>query len=232
MKTTKIILASALFVMFLAQTASFGQKAKSVFYYPVKSAYVESVYSGTTTGNETFYMDKNGKVSARYAQLTTKSMGTTTKSNQVTIQHDSVFYTIDLDKRTGVKTTIHIDPKDAEKWTKSAEEIWTDMGFKKTGEETLIGKKCDIWEGMSSKIWVWQNFSLKTEMNLFGKTVIEVKKIDIGGSIDKSKFEIPSDIKMTESTFSTSDPVFDSIGKGFEKGLKDLKDMFGPKKKK
>jgi hypothetical protein len=232
MKATKFILVSALCVMVVAQATSFGQKSNSVFYYPVKSAYIESVYSGQTTGNDTFYMDQNGKVSARYSELTTKSFGSTTKTKQVVIQKDSVFYTIDLDKKTGVKQTIHIDPKDVEKWTKTAEQTWTDMGFKKTGEEVLIGKKCDIWEGMSTKVWVWQNFSLKTEMNIFGKSVIEVKKIDIGASIDKSKFEIPAGITWTEANFNASDPAVDSIGKGFEKGLKDLKDMFGPKKKK
>lgn len=229
MKKINFILVSALCGLFLAQSASFGQKAKSVYYYPVKSAYIESVYSGSTTGSDTFYMDNNGKVSARYSELTTKSLGSTTKSNQIVIQKDSVFYTIDMDKKTGVKQTIHIDPKDAEKWTKSADEVWTDMGFKKTGEEVLIGKKCEIWEGMSSKVWVWQNFALKTEMNLFGKSVIEVKKIEIGVPIDKSKFEIPIGITMTESTFNASDPVFDSLGSGLKKGLNDL---FGPKKKK
>jgi hypothetical protein len=231
MKTKVFILASALCGLFLTQ-AAFGQKNKSVFYYPVKSAYIEYVHSGSTTGNETMYMDHNGKVSARYSQLTTKSLGSTTTTNQILIQRDSVFYTIDMDKKTGIKQTIHIDQKDVDKWAKTAEQAWTDMGFKKTGEEVLLGKKCDIWEGMSSKIWVWQNFSLKSEMNVFGKTVIEAKKIEVGGSIDNSKFELPDGITWTEATFNANDPVFDSIGKGIEKGFKDLKDMFAPKKKK
>ena len=232
MRTTKFILVTAICGVFLAQTAAYGQKSKSVFYYPVKSATVEYVHSGQTTGTETLYMDQNGKVSARYSELTTKSFGSTTKSNQVMIQKDSVFWTIDMDKKTGIKQTIHIDPKDVDKWTKTAEQAWTDMGFKKTGEEEILGKKCDIWEGMSSKIWVWQNFSLKTEMNLFGKSVVEAKKIDIGGPVDKSKFELPEGITWTESNLNASNPAFDSLGKGIEKGLKDLKDMFGPKKKK
>lgn len=226
------ILATAICGLFMATPTSFGQKSKSVFYYPVKSAYIEYVHSGSSTGTETYYMDHNGKVSARYTELTTKSFGSTEKTSQIMIQKDSVFYTIDLLKKTGVKQTIHIDPKDVEKWAKSAEEAWTDMGFKKTGEEVLLGKNCEIWEGMSSKIWVWQNFALKTEMNVFGKSVIEAKKVETGLSIDNSKFEIPDGITMTESTLDTSDPVFDSLGKGLEKGLKDLKDMFGPKKKK
>jgi hypothetical protein len=232
MKTKNPILASVIFGMLLACTPAFGQKAKSVFYYPQKSAMIEYVHSGNTTGTETMYMDNNGKLSARYSELTTKSFGSTTKSNQIMIQKDSVFYTIDTDKKTGIKQTIHIDPKDVEKWTKTAEEAWTDMGFKKTGEEVILGKNCEIWEGMSSKIWVWQNFSLKSEVNLFGKSVVEATKIEVGGPIDKSKFDIPEGITWTEANFDTSDPVFDSIGKGIEKGINDLKQMFGPKKKK
>ena len=232
MKATNFIMASALCGLFQLQSATYGQSSKSVYYYPVKSAYIESVYTGSTSGTETAYIDNNGRLSARYSVLTTKSFGSTTKSNQVIMQKDSVFYTVDLDKKTGVKQTIHIDPKDVDKWTKTAEQAWTDMGFKKIGEEVLIGKKCDIWEGMNSKIWVWQNFALKTEMSLFGKSVIEVKTIEIDGNIDKSKFELPAGITWTESNINASDPVFDSLGKGLEKGLNDLKDMFGPKKKK
>jgi hypothetical protein len=231
-KTTKTILLAALFALFLAPGISFGQKNKSVFYYPVKTAYVEYVQSGTTNGTETLYVDNYGKQSARYSELTTKSFGSTTTTKQIMIQKDSVVYTIDTEKKTGVKQTIHIDPKDVEKWADTAEEIYTDLGFKKTGEEAILGKPCDIWEGMSSKIWIWNGLALKTEISIFGKTLIEAKKVDVSGSIDKSKFEIPDGITWTEANFSTSDPVFDSIGKNIEKGIQDLKDMFGPKKKK
>jgi hypothetical protein len=232
MKATKFILGSALFGLFLVQTASFGQKANPVYYYPVKSAYIEYVHSGSSNGTETMYMDNNGKRSARYSELTTKSLGSTTKTNQIVIQKDTIIYSIDMIKKTGVKQTFHIDPKDLEKWEKTAEELYGDLGFKKIGEEVVIGKKCDIWEGMSTKVWIWQNLSLKSEINIFGKTLIEAKKVEVGGSIDKSKFEIPDGITWTEANFNSNDPVFDSIGKGLEKGLKDLKDMFGPKKKK
>jgi len=232
MKATKFILVSAICGLLLAPSASFGQKNKTSYYYPVKSAYIEYVHSGSTNGTETLYVDNHGRISARYSELTTKSLGSTTKTKQIVIQKDSIVYTIDAEKRTGVKQTIPFKPEDVEKWADTAEEMYKDLGFKKTGEGVVLGKQCDIWEGMSSKIWIWQNLSLKSEINIFGKTVIEAKKVEVGGSVDKSKFEIPSDITWTELNFNSSDPVFDSIGKGLEKGLKDLKDMFGPKKKK
>ncbi len=232
MKSRKFILVSAIFGILLSQSAVFGQKSNSVFYYPVKSVVIEYAHTGSATGTETWYMDNNGKLSARYTELTEKSFGSTTKTSQVVIQKDSVFYTIDLINKTGLKQTVHIDQADIDKWGKNPEEAWTNMGFKKVGDETILGKPCQIWEGMSTKSWIWQNFVLKTEIDLFGKSTVEAKKIDIGGTIDKSKFEIPADIKMEESVINAGDPVFDSLGKGLERGLNDLKDMFGPKKKK
>lgn len=232
MKSTKIFRTLALTVLIAAPAAVLAQKNQSVFYYPVKSAYIEYAQTGTTNGTETLYVDNYGRVSARYSELTTKSFGSTTKTKQIVIQKDSVVYTIDTEKKTGVKQTIHIDPKDVEKWADTAEEIYEDLGFKKTGEGEVLGKKCDIWEGMSSKIWIWQGLALKSEISIFGKTVIEAKKVEVGGSIDKSKFDIPEGITWTEMRFDSGDPVFDSIGKGIEKGIQDLKDMFGPKKKK
>jgi hypothetical protein len=232
MKSSKFFRSVALTVLLTAPAAIFAQKNQSVYYYPVKSAHIEYVQTGNTTGTESYYMDKNGRISARYSDLTTKSFGSTTKTKQIVIQKDSIVYSIDPDKKTGVKQTIHIDPKDVEKWADTAEEIYEDLGFKKTGEGEVLGKKCDIWEGMSSKIWIWQGLALKSEISIFGKTVIEAKSVEVGGSIDKSKFEIPEGITWTEMNFSTSDPIFDSIGKGIEKGIQDLKDMFGPKKKK
>jgi len=232
MKSKFMIAAVALFGILLIGPASYGQKNKSVFYYPVKSAIVEYVYSGATTGTESYYMDNNGRLSARYSQLSTKSFGSTTKTNQLVIQKDSIIYTIDLDKKTGVKQTFQISEKDMEKWAKTADSVYTDLGFKKTGEEVLLGKQCEIWEGMSSKVWVWKNLAIKTETNLFGKHIMEATKVEIDVSIPKSKFAIPDGITMTESTINASDPVMDSLGSDLKKGLNDLKDMFGPKKKK
>ncbi len=232
MKPIKILLAIVICGLGFAQTAAFGQKSNTVFYYPVKSACIEYALTGSITGTETWYMDNSGKLSARYSETTEKSFGSTTKKSQVVILKDSVLYTIDLLNKTGIRQTFHIDQKDMDKWAKSAEQGWTDMGFKKTGEEVIQDKKCDIWEGASTRISVWQNFALKTVYDLFGKYTSEARKIEVNVPVDKSKFEIPADIKVEDSAINASDPVFDSIGKDLKKGLNDLKDMFGPKKKK
>ncbi len=232
MKAKRIIPAAVLCAWVLTQTAVFGQKTSSVYYYPDKSACIEYAYTGSTTGTETWYMDNNGKLTARYSELTTKSFGSTSKTSQVTIQRDSVFYTINLLNKTGVKQTVHYDQKDLDKWSKNSQEAWTDMGFKKIGEEDILGKHCEIWEGMSTKSWIWKNYVLKTVSDLFDKTTIEAKKIETGIAVDRSKFEVPDGIKMEEYTLNASDPVFDSLGKDLQKGLNDLKDMFAPKKKK
>ncbi len=231
MKTKTLIFTLIISGIWMLPTEAFSQKANSVYYFSEKSAIIEYAYSGQSTGTETWYMDDNGHKSARYSELTTKSFGTTSKTKQIIIQQDSIVYTIDLVNKTGVKQNIHMGPKDFDKWT-SAEQAYTDMGFKKIGDGEVLGRKCEIWEGMSTKVWIWKMFALKTEMNIMGKTVIEATKADVGVRIDKSKFEIPDGIVMTESTFNANNVLMDSLGVDFKKGISDLKDMFGPKKKK
>jgi hypothetical protein len=232
MKPLKTIPLALSLVIVLATSASFAQKNQSVFYYPVKSAHIEYMHSGQSTGPETLYVDRNGRVSSRYSELTTKSFGSTTTTKQLVIQKDSIVYSIDSDKKTGVKQTIHITEKDVEKWAKTVEELYNETGFKKTGTGEILGKPCEIWEGMSTKVWIWKGLALKSEVNMMGKHIMEATKVEVDVPIDQKKFAVPDGITWTEMRFDSNDPVFDSIGKGLEKGLKDLQDMFGPKKKK
>ena len=206
-----------------------GQKSGKAYYYQAKSGVIEYVYSGQTTGKETWYFDQNGRLSARYSEFSTKSLGSTTKSQQISIQRDSTFYTIDLLTKTGIKTTIRFDEKELKEMAETAEKIWKDMGFEKTGEGEVLGRKCDIWEGMSTKIWVWQNFALKTETSMMGKTVMEATKIDLNVPVDKSKFAVPDGIEITDQHINAADPVFDSLGKSLEKGLEEFKGLFKKK---
>jgi hypothetical protein len=93
---------------------------------------------------------------------------------------DNISYTIDLIKKEGYKTKIiNLDEKELKEWAEQADSLWESMGFKKTGKGEVLGKTCDIWEGMSTKVWVWQNIAMKTETNIFGKMVMEVTKLDL-----------------------------------------------------
>lgn len=224
--------AALLFGAFLLANPSFAQKSSQVLQYPYKSAVIEYTYSGNTTGTSTHYIDDHGRKSAQFNQFKTKSFGSTTETNQQVIFKDSIMYTIDLIKKEGVKTKIqNLNEKEIQDWAKDIDSLWRSMGFKKTGEGEILGKKCDIWEGMSTKVWVWQNFALKTETNIFGKMVMEATKLDLNASISEDKFRIPDGIKMSEETLDMANPALDTLRNELKKGLEDFKGLFDTKKK-
>ena len=111
------------------------------------------------------------------------------------------------------------------------------LNFRKTGTETVQGKVCDVWKSsFGSTSWVWNDIAVKTEVKLLGtKQVMTATKIEIDASVPGSEFEIPSDIKFTETTL---DPSQMSFGEGEDgetpegeeaapeiKSLKDLKGL-------
>jgi hypothetical protein len=209
-----------------------AQKAGQIYRYPVKSAVIEYTYSGNTTGIAQHYIDSHGWKSAQYTQTKTKSFGSTSESNNLVIVEDTVVYSIDLITKKGIKTRIkNLNKKEIDDWSKEMDSIWKGSGYKKVGTGEVLGKTCDIWEGMSTKTWVWQNFVLKTESSMFGKTVMEATRLDLNASIPKDKFKIPEGIELTEGTIDMADPALDSLREGLKKGLEDFKGLFEKKKK-
>ncbi|MFO7618004.1 MAG: hypothetical protein R6V75_12220 [Bacteroidales bacterium] len=224
--------AALLFSALILISPAFGQKSNQVLQYPYKSAVIEYTYSGNTTGTSTHYIDDHGRKTAQFNQFKTKSFGSTTETNQQVILMDSVVYTIDLIKKEGVKTKIqNINEKEIQDWAEEIDSLWKSMGFKKTGKGEILGKQCDIWEGMSTKVWVWQNFAMKTETTIFGKMVMEATKLDLNASISADKFRIPDGIKMSEETLDMANPALDTLKNELKKGLEDFKSLFDTKKK-
>lgn len=217
----------------LVQNQVVAQKAGQIYRYPVKSAIIEYVYSGNTSGTAQHYIDNHGWKNAQYTQTKTKSFGSTSENNTLTIVEDTVVYSIDLITKKGMKTKIsNLNKKEIDDWAKEMDSIWKGNGFKKVGTGEVLGRTCDIWEGMSTKTWVWQNFVLKTESSLFGKTVMEATRIDIGANIPKDKFKIPDGIELTEGSIDMANPAMDTLRNELKKGLEDFKGLFDTKKKK
>jgi hypothetical protein len=233
MKPSKSTRSAALLFGALILTATaFAQKTNQLYQYPYKSAVIEYAYSGNTTGTAQHFIDDHGRKFAQFNQFKTKSFGSTTEANQQVIFKDSIMYTIDLIKKEGVKTRItNLNEKEIRDWAEDIDSLWKSMGFKKTGEGEILGKKCDIWEGMSTKVWVWQNFTLKTETTIFGKNVMEATKLDLNASIPADKFRVPDGIKMSEETLDMANPALDTLRNELKKGLEDFKGLFDTKKK-
>ncbi|MGB9702255.1 MAG: hypothetical protein ACPL1A_05945 [Candidatus Kapaibacteriota bacterium] len=177
--------------------------------YQVKSGIVEYSISGIQTGKQTLYFDNWGLLSAEYTQATTTFMGMTVPTNTLSLTTQEWTYNIDLDKKEGTK----IANKEIEELMKSLqgkdlEEIGRKMleklNAKKIGNETFLGKNCEVWEiqKLSSKVWLYKYIPLKTISNIMGTITIEATKFEENVSIPADKLKVPSGIKITEQKFT------------------------------
>ncbi|MEZ4887029.1 MAG: hypothetical protein R3E32_20025 [Chitinophagales bacterium] len=190
------------------KTDSDDNKGDGYKRYEVKSGIVEYETTGTmNSGKETLYFDDYGRKEAKYTQTTVTVPGMNMKqtSNQLTIMDGDWIYSIDLDKKTGFK----MKPEMLEKMAKNkgndlgkvGKEMLEQMGGKKVGEETVLGKNCEIWEMSSfgTKIWIWNNLSLKNETNMMGMEIKQLAtKVETNVSIPTEKFEVPNDITISD----------------------------------
>jgi hypothetical protein len=156
------------------------------------------------TGSETLYFTDYGMREAKYTNTELKMGGITQKSNKMTLLDSATIYTIDLDTKTGATMENPMyksfEGKDA---TEVGEKILKDMGGKKIGTESLLGKTCDVWEikNLGSKTWIWSGLPLKTETNMMGmQMTIAATKIQEEVAIPKEKLQIPAGTKITEGT--------------------------------
>ena len=219
--------------------------------YKAKSGIIEFEMTGKTTGKEIMYFDDYGRKEATFSETTTKVLGMTSSENTLEIRKDSILYMIDLEEKTGIRTVIPFDPSEmTEEQMKELEDtgkkMLSDLGFEKIGEEKILGRNCDIWEGLGTKIWIWENLSLKTEVNMMGQWTTEAVKIDLNSRIDPGKFKVPAGIEMTNEDYVFGedgemdevgdidglDSLASEVGKELEKGLNELKSILGLKKKK
>ncbi len=237
-----------IFVLIFSMNA-FGQNYKR---YAFKSGIIEYKYEGKTTGSETLYFDEYGKKEARFSRTTTKMFGIKTSENKITIMDGATIMTYSQDTGESTQTTNpiyqNISGNEDLDYEEFAQQSMDALGFEKTGTSTVLGKTCDVWEGMG-KVHAWKGLGLKTEMNIIGtKFTITATDIKTNVSIPSSKFKIPNGAipngSSSASTGSNNENTkgLDNIGnmfKGFgkkgkkkgkaqeENGLDGLMKMFG-----
>lgn len=209
-------------------------KSQKIERYAVKNATIEYKHTGMTEGKETIYISDYGKKEARYSEMTASAFGFSTTTKELELTLGNVIYSVDLNEMTGTKTIlsedIELDKKEVAEYEELGREMMESMGFEKTGTEKILGKKCEVWEGLGTKTWIWKNIPLKTEINMMGKSVIVATKLDLG-SVPASKFKVPDgvDFEVVEedSEYSSKEDMED-----FQESLEQLKGILGTKKKK
>lgn len=182
--------------------------AQDVRRYKVASAIIQYTMSGMQTGTETLWFDRHGMREAKLTQTTMSVAGMTVKTNSLTIFDNGTTTTVNLDLKTATRmpTPMYQDLVDA---TKSQGGDMTDLGMamvkrtgaEKTGEGTVAGKPCEIWEikSLGSKMWLWNGIVLRQETNLAGQSMkSEATAVQENVPIPEDKFAIPAGITATQ----------------------------------
>ena len=102
------------------------------------------------------------------------------------------------------------------------------LGGKKIGNETFLGKNCEVWEltKLKSKVWVYKYIPLKTIMNILGEVTIEAVKIEENASVSADKFVVPKGFKVTEQKITEEEKqMSEEMMKMFGGGEFDIEKM-------
>jgi len=175
--------------------------------YSKKSGHVEYKLSGDASGTTVTYWDDWGRKEVQIEDSKTTIFGMTNEQNKTTLMLGSELYTW---KKGDNQIQKSVNPiaktweennyteKDIDKISK---EMLEKGGFKKTGEETVDGKNCEIYEGVAGKLWIWKDnqVAIKTNMKLLGINInSEATKIDLDASVPASVFELPKGMEIVE----------------------------------
>ncbi|MBM2840557.1 MAG: hypothetical protein HW412_1085 [Bacteroidetes bacterium] len=174
--------------------------------YAIISALVEYAIRGSQTGKEILQFDRWGLREAKREELEVKAGGMTIPSKSETIMDGEFLYALDRDNNTATKTTnqllTQITAKhDTKDMTQIGDRALKAMGAKKTGTETFLGKKCDVWEvnNLGTKMLVYNGLTLKSETNMAGMKIIrEATKFEENAKVAEEKLTVPSKMKVTE----------------------------------
>ena len=172
--------------------------------YGIKSGIIEYKISGLQNGTEVIYFDNWGIKEAKYTKTELNIAGVSSKEDKVVLMDGEWSYDYDAIQKKGTKLKnplYEMFKNMKEKDLKSlGEKMMKGMGGEKTGEETILGKPCEVWEvkELQMKVWVWENISLKTETNLMERITVEATKIQENVAIPADKFSAPDDIEFQD----------------------------------
>ena len=188
-------------ILLVVTTIIFAQSKASLKRYNQESGTIEYTITGNMmNGTEILCFAKFGGLEAKYTNTEVKVAGFSQKTNTVAYLEGSTLYTVDLNTNTGTKMENSImknlEGKDLQD---AGKQMLKDMGGKQVGNETFLGKNCEVWEikSLGSKTWIWNGVPLKTEVNMMGQQ-ITYTATKISDTVDPKKLQRPTNINYTE----------------------------------
>jgi hypothetical protein len=173
--------------------------------YPFRSAIIV-MENSLIDGEQVMYVDDHGRLTATYTTVEMTMFGQTTRMRSVELYRDGWQYAIDLDERTGTKTrratpmSVSRTP-DVAKLTAEMKERYK---LRELGTRQFLGRTCEGYEmeamGMKVATWSWNNIPMYSETDMGGAEplVLRVTSLETDVAVPAEKFEIPSDIVITE----------------------------------
>jgi hypothetical protein len=128
------------------------------------------------------------------------------KVHNVVITDSNYAFSYDMATKMGTKSPVDIEGSDHINFNKLAQEDMQKFNLKKTGQETVAGKKCTIYsfrddeKKMSGTFSVWNGIVLKTESKVSRVNVsMEAYALEENPSIPSDTFIIPADVSLEET---------------------------------
>lgn len=199
----------AIFLCFAVVFNSLSQDKTEYNYkrYHHKTAKIEYRISGKTSGKEVLYFKDYGRTEAKYNESVLEmGNGDLSESHYFTLIKDQWAYNINLKENSGTKSKSSLHPFFAEVYDsldidKALESYFQEIGGEIIGTDTILGKKCNVWEmkKYQGKIWIWENIPLKNEYGMAEGSVSTVAtKIEVNIDIPDKVFDIPENISIYE----------------------------------
>ena len=183
-----------------------GLTAQDFQKYPFKSGMIEYKTEGQTTGSRLMYWERYGYNEYAAQKSVTKMLGMemTTSNYELTLGSTSYSWEENgpVQKAENPVADYFIEKETSSKELEEASiEMMKGLGFEKTGKGVILGKNCDIWEGIGSKVWVWKGLSLKSEINMLGMKITETAvKIETNKSVPGRFFKVPDNREIINAT--------------------------------
>ena len=205
-KTTTMKFYFSTFILYFIFSLLASAQEKPFKRYNLKSGIIEYELSGMQTGKATTYFDDYGMKEATYEKYVANMYGE--KQEFETINYLLGYWQYYIDEESGISTksknttlaALVENTKDGD-LVPIGKKLFASMGGRMSGNETFLGKKCDIWEmeAMGTRIWVWENIPLKTETQLMGITIHrKAVRIEENASVPETRFELPKGVTFIE----------------------------------
>lgn len=170
--------------------------------YEIKSGIIEYTISGggnmmgiqtQIDGKGKTLFKKWGEVELREETSKSVIMGREEQTHQTTkIDHDKV-YIVDYEQKT-IHQYDHtmLMPSEHKDLAKSAKDMILSMGGTKTGEESILGNLCEVWEAKHMKLWLHKGIMLKSKVRIMGRThTTEATNIQFNISVSDEDLKLP-----------------------------------------